>query len=103
MEDPPQLAGPHIKAAHIPRRHLFHPRVVENRSSYNDDVAADHGRGTDPIEGTINRTAQTLRQIDAAVVAKRGDRLARIGVESDKLSSSRANENTFLIPIGPIR
>jgi hypothetical protein len=43
-----------------------------------------------------------LRQIDAAIVAKRWDRLARIGVERDKISPTRANKNALLITIGLI-
>src|SRR5215510_8703239 len=50
MERPPLLAGPHIKASDVTRRHGFHARIVKDRRPNNDDVATDNGWGTDAIQ-----------------------------------------------------
>src|SRR5439155_21241293 len=102
MERPPLLAGAHIKASDVARRHGFHARIVPDRRPNDNDVAADNGRGTDAIQRAVNQTAQASRQIDAAMYAEFWDWLSRCGVEGNELRIPCTNENALRLPVSPI-
>ena len=102
MENPPLLAGPHIKASDVTRWHGFHAWIVKDRRPNDDDVATDNGRGTDAIQRGVSPTVQALCQIDVAIRTEFWDRLSRFGVEGNELRIPGTNENALRLPVSPI-
>src|SRR5437762_507694 len=79
-ELPQLLAGADIKASHVAGRHLLCKRHIVNLRAHHHDVATDDGWGGNPVETPVHRTTQPLGQINAPILAKGRDRLARLRI-----------------------
>src|SRR5437016_2700607 len=50
----------------------------------------------------VDRTAQPLRQVNAALLTKGGDRLARLRVQTDQVAVAGAEQDASIITVCPV-
>ena len=98
VKGPNELARAHIKRADVSRWRRMRFRIP---SAHDDQVLVHHARS-----GQGNRllqvvAAQPLAQIDAALLAKRGDGLARLPIQTiQKIHDP--GEDAFFLAVGPV-
>ena len=105
LEDPELLARVFVKAAHVARRHILRHRPtahIGNGGADDDHVADDDGRRNKGVVFAIDLAVQTLRQIDAAAVAKSQIGQTRLGVERIEIGAAGAKDDALLCALVPV-
>ena len=90
MKRPEQLAGPRIPAANVAVQSGAR-RLLAVVAAGDDDVLVDRGRRGE-AEAAVDVAADAGLQIDRAVVAETGGRLAALGVERDQAVAGAAEQ-----------
>ena len=84
MEVPLLPASTNIEASHIAGWHLTCERIVMNFRSHHHDIATDNWWGRYAVQTPVDRTTQSLRQVNAPIPTKSRDRFARCAFKQIK-------------------
>src|SRR5215471_13737423 len=98
VKGPAQLAGPDIKGSDVARRcrQKLADDATGDKQVFVYDARRCHRDGLQ-----LRITAQVLAKINAPLLAKRSDRLTRVGVQTVQVLPSR-HEQALFPPVSPI-
>ena len=73
-----------------------------NLGPHHHDAAADDRWRGDAVETPVHWTTQPLCQVDAPILAKGRDRLARLRVQADQVAVAGAEQDALIVPVRPV-
>ncbi len=113
VEDPLQLAGPHIERLHVAGHPFLDRRPIRHRRTDNHRIAHDDRRrinrdvvalAVELVQHPSLRARQRGQQIRFPGFAERRDRFAALRIEREQVAVERAHQDALVVAaVGPVR